>query len=122
MPVRVQLREEPGGVAIWGKELDDRLEVDGALLLVEGGTLGAAVLEEFLALDGCDELHGSIPVWADPSGPFTEQTDRAGSARNRAQLINVPSVRIEAAPAVTAALRWRGRCILFALRAVPQNR
>jgi hypothetical protein len=58
---------------------------------VEGGALGAAVLEEFLALGGSDELHGSIPVWADPSGPFTEQTDRAGSARNRMQLINARS-------------------------------
>jgi hypothetical protein len=53
---------------------------------------------------------GSIPVWADPSGPFTEQTDRAGSARSRTQLINPRSTRIDAAPAVTAALRWRGQC------------
>jgi hypothetical protein len=52
----------------------------------------------------------SIPVWADPSGPFTEQTHRAGSARSRTQLINARSARIEAAAPVTAALRWRGRC------------
>ena len=48
---------------------------DDAVLLVQGGALGAAVLEEFLALGGCDELHGSIPVWADPIGPFTETVE-----------------------------------------------
>jgi hypothetical protein len=85
---RVQLREEPGGVAVGGEELNDGFEVYGAGLLVEGGALSAAVVEEFLALGGSDELHGSIPVWADPSGPFTESTDRAGSARNRMQFIN----------------------------------
>jgi hypothetical protein len=36
----VQLCEEPGGVAVGGEELDDGFEVDG-------GALGAAVLEEF---------------------------------------------------------------------------
>src|ERR1700686_2387475 len=52
------LREEPGGVAVGGEELDDGLEVDGALLLVECRTLGATVLEKFLALGGSDKLHG----------------------------------------------------------------
>ena len=55
--VRVQLRQEPGGVAVGGKELDDGFEVDGVLLLIEGGALGAAVLEEFLALGVGDECH-----------------------------------------------------------------
>ena len=40
MIVRVQLREEPGGVAVGGEELNDGFEVDGASLLVEGGALG----------------------------------------------------------------------------------
>jgi hypothetical protein len=86
------------------------------VLTGELGALGAVVLEEFLALCGCDELHGSISVWADPSGPFAEHTDCARSARNRTQLISARSARIEAAPAVTAALRWRGRCSLDTLQ------
>jgi hypothetical protein len=61
LAVRIQLRDEPGGVAVRGEYLNDGLEVDRALLLVEGGTLG-----------GSDELHGSIPVWVDPSGPFAD--------------------------------------------------
>jgi hypothetical protein len=36
--------------------------------------------------------------------------DSAGSARSRTQFIDARSARIEAAPAVAAALRWRGRC------------
>ena len=40
IPVGVQLREEPGGVAVGGEELNDGFEVDGASLLVEGGALG----------------------------------------------------------------------------------
>ena len=77
------LREEPGGVAVGGEELDDGLEVDGALLLVECRTLGATVLEKFLALGGSDELHAfDSCVWADPSGQFRE-TD--GPRRVRAE-------------------------------------
>jgi hypothetical protein len=49
LAVRVQLREEPGGVAVRGEELDDGFEVDRALLLVKGSALRASVLEEFLA-------------------------------------------------------------------------
>ena len=45
-----------------------------------------------------------------PAVRSRKQTDRAGSARNRTQLIKARTARIEAAPAVTAALRWRGRC------------
>jgi hypothetical protein len=56
--VGVELGQEPGGVAVGGEELDDGLEVEGAMLLVEGGALGASVLEEFLALGRCDEAHG----------------------------------------------------------------
>jgi hypothetical protein len=33
LAVRVQLREEPGGVAVGGEELDDGCEVDSAFLL-----------------------------------------------------------------------------------------
>jgi hypothetical protein len=53
----VQLREEPGGVAVGGEEFNDGFEVDGADVLVECDALGAAVLEEFLALGGYNELH-----------------------------------------------------------------
>jgi hypothetical protein len=112
LALRVQLREELGGIAVGGEELDDGFEVDGSPLLVEGGALGPAVFEEFLVLDGSDELHGSIPVWADPSGPFTEQTDRAGSARNRTQIIKARAAPSKGDARVTAALRWRGRCFL----------
>jgi hypothetical protein len=58
MPVGVQLREEPGGVAVGGEEFDDGLEVDSLVLAVDGGSLGACVLEEFLALGGM--------VWTPP--------------------------------------------------------
>jgi hypothetical protein len=58
MIVRVQLREEPGGVAVRGEKLNDGFEVDGAGLLFKGGALGAAVLEEFLALGVGDQIHG----------------------------------------------------------------
>jgi hypothetical protein len=68
LAVRVQLREDPGGVAVRAEDLDDGFEVDGAGFLIERGALGASILEEFLTLGGGDELHGSIPVWADPSG------------------------------------------------------
>jgi hypothetical protein len=54
--VGVQLRQEPGGVAVGAEDLDDGFEVDGLVLAVYGGTLGAAVLEEFLMLGGSDEL------------------------------------------------------------------
>ncbi len=68
----IQLRQEPGGVSVGGEDLDDRIEVDRLVLAVDSGSLSPAVLEEFLTLGGSDELHGLIPVWADPSGPFTE--------------------------------------------------
>jgi hypothetical protein len=70
-----------------GEDLHDGFEGDGAGFLVEGGALG-----------GSDELRGSIPVWADPSGPFAEQTDRAGSTRNRVQLMNAKALHVEAVP------------------------
>jgi hypothetical protein len=41
---RIRLREEPGGVAPRGKDPDDGFDVAGALLLVQRGALGAAVL------------------------------------------------------------------------------
>jgi hypothetical protein len=41
MAVRVQLRGEPGGVAVGCEDLDDGFEVDRAFLLVEGGALSA---------------------------------------------------------------------------------
>ena len=108
--IRVDLREEPGGVPVGGEKLHHRFEVEALVLAVDGGELGTSVLEEFLVLGGSDELHGSSPVWADPSGPFPEQTDRVGSARRRMQLSNARSERSRKAAPVTAALRWRGRC------------
>jgi hypothetical protein len=38
----IQLRQEPGGIAVGGEELDDGFKVDGAGLLVEGGASGSA--------------------------------------------------------------------------------
>lgn len=93
-----------------GEGLDDGFEVDGACLLFESSALGSAVVEKFLTLCASDELHGSIPGCADPGALFAKQTGRAGCARNRMQLINPKSGRIEAAAPGTAALRWRGRC------------
>jgi len=40
LAVRVQLRQEPGGVAVGGEDLDDGFEVDGLVLAVDGGSLG----------------------------------------------------------------------------------
>src|ERR1700691_3314059 len=37
--IRVQLRQEPGGIAVRGEELYDGFEVDGASLLVKGGAM-----------------------------------------------------------------------------------
>ena len=37
LAVRVQLREEPGSVAVGREDLDDGFEVDSAGLLVKGG-------------------------------------------------------------------------------------
>src|ERR1039457_3169877 len=59
MAVRVLLRGEPGGVAVGCEDLDDGFEVDGLVLAVDGGALGAAILEEFLALGGGDQLIGA---------------------------------------------------------------
>jgi hypothetical protein len=63
--------------AVGGEELNDGFEVDGLILAVDGGALGAAVLEEFLALGGRDETHGFNSCLGDPSGSFAAQTDRA---------------------------------------------
>jgi hypothetical protein len=84
-------------------------KVDRLVLAVYRGALGASVLEEFLALGGSDELHVFDSCLGGPQRSVREQTDRAGSARSRTQIVNARSERIEAAPAVTAALCWRGR-------------
>ena len=47
--IRVQLREEPCGVAVGGEKLNDGFEVENLILMPYGRALGAAVLEEFLA-------------------------------------------------------------------------
>lgn len=108
--VGVQLREEPGGVAVGGEELDDGFEVDGADLLVEGGALGAAVLEELLALGVGDEIHGFDSCLGGPQRSV-HRTDGPRRVRPESNAAHQGhSERIEAAPAVTAALRWRGRC------------
>src|SRR5258706_14919259 len=52
----------------------------------------------------------SAPVLADPSGPFATTQGPLGSARSRTLLINVRTEAARRAPAVTAALGWRGRC------------
>jgi hypothetical protein len=41
MPVRVQLREKPGGVAVWGEDLDDGYEVDAPSLCSQGALTAA---------------------------------------------------------------------------------
>ena len=106
---------------ISGEEFDDRLEFDSAVVSVQGSALVAPVLEELLAL-GRTRFMCSIPVWAVPSGPFTERPDHAGSARSRTQLMDARSGWIEAAPAVTAVFRWRGRCKVKALCVVVATR
>jgi hypothetical protein len=57
-PDGVQLREEPAGVAVGGEDLYDGFEVEDLVLAVDDGASGAAILEKFLALGGCDEIHG----------------------------------------------------------------
>jgi hypothetical protein len=69
LAVRVQLREESGGVAVGGEELDDGFEVDGTHLMVERRALGACVLEESWCWAAVLSVMGSICVRAGPSGP-----------------------------------------------------
>jgi hypothetical protein len=108
--VGVELGQEPGGVAVGGEELDDGLEVEGLVLSVDGGALGASVLEELFALSGSDKLHVFDSCLGGPQRSVHQTHGLLGSAPSRTQLINGRSERFEAAPAVTAALRWRGRC------------
>src|ERR1017187_8055231 len=56
--IRVELRQEPGGVAVGGEKLYDGFDIEALVLAVDDSALGASVLEEFLALGGSDELHG----------------------------------------------------------------
>jgi hypothetical protein len=55
--IGVELCEEPGGIAVGGEELYDGFKVEALILAVDGGELGASVLEELLALSEGDELH-----------------------------------------------------------------
>ena len=66
--IRIELREELGGVGVRGEELDDGLEIEGVVLPVTGGALRATVLEELLALGGRDEFHERLRWFeADPT-------------------------------------------------------
>ena len=60
----------------------------------------------------------SAPGYADRSGPFASNTDRAGVARSRIQIIGDGSGLLEPAHAVTVALRWRGGCVVVGHRQV----
>src|ERR1039457_2639996 len=106
MAVRVQLRKEPGSVAVGGKELDDGFEV-------EGSALGATVLEEYLALGGGDQLH---VFNSGLGGPQRSVHPADGPRRGPPGVERSSSMpgsgRSEKAAPVTAALRWRGRCVL----------
>jgi len=52
--VRVELGEQPGGVAVRGEEFYDEFKVEALVLAIDGGALGASILEEFVALGGSD--------------------------------------------------------------------
>ena len=121
MAVRVQLRGEPGGVAVGCEDLDDGFEVDGLVLAVDGGALGAAILEEFLALGGDDQLHVFDSGLGGPQRSVHPADGPRRGPPGVERSSSVPDQKgIEAAPAVTAALRWRGRgrCVFKALRVV----
>ncbi len=57
----VEFGEEPGALGVRGEELDDGLEVDRALVVVDGGALRFAVGEELVELGLSDESHCEIP-------------------------------------------------------------
>jgi len=87
-------------------------EVDGALLLVDCSALGASVFEDSLALGVGDEVHVFESCLGRPQrsvhrtdGPHRFRPESGAAQRCQ-------STMIDAAPAVTAALRWRARCIL----------
>jgi hypothetical protein len=81
-------------VPVGGCEFDGRLEVEDLVLSVDGVALGASVRETFLALGGADECHVfDSSVGRTPAVRTPANTDRAGAARDRTQLINARSER-----------------------------
>jgi hypothetical protein len=59
--VGVEFGDEPGALGVRSEELDNGLEVDRALVVVDGGALRFAVGDELIDLCLSDESHLSIP-------------------------------------------------------------
>ena len=89
--IRVELRQEPGGIAVGGEKLHDGLEVEALVLAVDGGALGASVLGEFLALGRSDECHGFDSLFGRTPAVRSPNHGLLGSAPGRTQLINARS-------------------------------
>jgi hypothetical protein len=100
------------------KKLHDRLEVERLILSIDGGALCETVGEELVELGFRDEFRwfGSClggPHWSLHQEPG-DQWGPLGTKQNH-EVRN--AMRKQHAATVTAALRWRGRCLHQRLRA-----
>jgi hypothetical protein len=88
-------------------------------LTVDGVAVCSSVLEEFLALGGSDECHVFDSCACGPQRPVRQRTRTAPGPRDgERELIEAGVAGIEVATSVTAALGWRGGCVLKGLCSV----